>query len=65
LKIGEGAHGIVLKAKYIETGEIVALKKVPLRRIDEGIPNTILREIKALQTIDHQNVSFISIIQEA
>ncbi|KAI9360011.1 kinase-like domain-containing protein [Zopfochytrium polystomum] len=54
-KIGEGAHGVVLKAKFVETGEIVALKKVPLRRLEDGIPNTILREIKALQTIDHQN----------
>ncbi|KAJ3414846.1 Cyclin-dependent kinase 20, partial [Chytridiales sp. JEL 0842] len=55
-KIGEGAHGIVLKAICVETGEQVALKKVPLRRIDEGVPNTILREIKALQMIDHENV---------
>ncbi|KAJ3017310.1 Cyclin-dependent kinase 20 [Thoreauomyces humboldtii] len=55
-KIGEGAHGVVLKAKSVETGEIVALKKVPLRRLEDGIPNTILREIKALQEIDHQNV---------
>ncbi|KAJ3044983.1 Cyclin-dependent kinase 20 [Rhizophlyctis rosea] len=55
-KIGEGAHGVVLKAKFIETGEIVALKKVPLRKLEDGIPNTILREIKALQEIDHQNV---------
>ncbi|TPX62741.1 hypothetical protein SpCBS45565_g06963 [Spizellomyces sp. 'palustris'] len=55
-KIGEGAHGVVLKAKSIETGLVVALKKVPLRRLEDGIPNTILREIKALQEIDHQNV---------
>ncbi|KAJ3138464.1 Cyclin-dependent kinase 20 [Physocladia obscura] len=55
-KIGEGAHGVVLRAKCIETGNTVALKKVPLRRIEDGIPNTILREIKALQTIVHQNV---------
>ena len=27
-RIGEGAHGIVFKAKHIESGEIVALKKV-------------------------------------
>ncbi|KAG5458912.1 MAG: kinase-like domain-containing protein [Olpidium bornovanus] len=54
-RIGEGAHGVVLKAKVIETGEMVALKKVPLRRLEDGIPNTILREIKALQEIDHQN----------
>ncbi|EGF82933.1 hypothetical protein BATDEDRAFT_85661 [Batrachochytrium dendrobatidis JAM81] len=55
-KIGEGAHGVVLKATYIETGEVVALKKVPLRKLEHGIPNSILREIKALQEIDHQNV---------
>ena len=42
-RIGEGAHGIVTKAKHIESGEIVALKKVPLRRVEDGIPNTALR----------------------
>ncbi|KAK0058135.1 cyclin-dependent kinase 20-like isoform X1 [Biomphalaria pfeifferi] len=52
-RIGEGAHGIVLKAKYIESGEVVALKKVPLRNPEEGIPNTALREIKALQQIEN------------
>ncbi|KAJ3213869.1 Cyclin-dependent kinase 20, partial [Dinochytrium kinnereticum] len=55
-KIGEGAHGVVLKAKFVPSGETVALKKVPLRKLEDGIPNTILREIKALQIIDHQNV---------
>jgi cell cycle related kinase len=59
-KIGEGAHGVVLKAKYVERGEVVALKKVPLRKLEDGIPNNILREIKALQEIDHQNVSYVS-----
>ncbi|XP_067683166.1 cyclin-dependent kinase 20-like [Haliotis asinina] len=51
-RIGEGAHGIVLKAKHTESGEVVALKKVPLRNLDDGIPNTALREIKALQEIE-------------
>lgn len=55
--IGEGAHGIVFKAKHIESGEVVALKKVPLRKLEDGIPNTALREIKALQEIEeNQNV---------
>lgn len=41
-----------------QTGEIVALKKVALRRLEDGIPNQALREIKALQEIeDHQHVS--------
>ncbi|XP_006064126.1 cyclin-dependent kinase 20 isoform X2 [Bubalus kerabau] len=51
-RIGEGAHGIVFKAKHVETGEIVALKKVALRRLEDGIPNQVLREIKALQEIE-------------
>eukprot|EP00117_Sycon_ciliatum_P027861 scpid94839/ scgid22533/ Cyclin-dependent kinase 20; Cell cycle-related kinase; Cell division protein kinase 20 len=56
-KIGEGAHGIVYKAKHLRTGEIAALKKVQLRRLDDGIPNIALREIKALREIgNHHNV---------
>ncbi|XP_073228851.1 cyclin-dependent kinase 20-like isoform X2 [Porites lutea] len=59
--IGEGAHGIVFKAKHIESGEVVALKKVPLRKLEDGIPNTALREIKALQEIeDNQNAQIKS-----
>jgi cell cycle related kinase len=45
-KIGEGAHGVVLKATKVRTGQIVALKKVALRRVEDGIPPPILREIK-------------------
>ncbi|XP_049611932.1 cyclin-dependent kinase 20 [Syngnathus scovelli] len=56
-RIGEGAHGIVFKAKHVETGETVALKKVALRRLEDAIPNQALREIKALQEIeDNQHV---------
>ncbi|XP_054218543.1 cyclin-dependent kinase 20 isoform X9 [Homo sapiens] len=51
-RIGEGAHGIVFKAKHVETGEIVALKKVALRRLEDGFPNQALREIKALQEME-------------
>ncbi|KAF6770361.1 hypothetical protein AHF37_10395 [Paragonimus kellicotti] len=62
-RIGEGAHGIVMKAKHIETDELVALKKIPLRKLVDGIPNTALRfaiylclltcleKIKALQFV--------------
>lgn len=51
-RIGEGAHGIVFKARHIISEEIVALKKIPLRKLEDGIPNQALREIKALQEID-------------
>ncbi|VDL34814.1 unnamed protein product [Hymenolepis diminuta] len=56
-RIGEGAHGVVLKGQHKDTGELVALKKVPLKKLDEGIPHTALREIKALQlTSFHPNI---------
>lgn len=56
-RIGEGAHGIVVRAKHNVTGQMVALKKIPLRRLDQGMPTTALREIKALQEINSQHVS--------
>eukprot|EP00455_Lapot_gusevi_P053802 TRINITY_DN8481_c0_g1_i1.p1 TRINITY_DN8481_c0_g1~~TRINITY_DN8481_c0_g1_i1.p1 ORF type:complete len:328 (+),score=57.41 TRINITY_DN8481_c0_g1_i1:79-1062(+) len=55
-KIGEGTFGEVYKARNVETGEIVALKKIRVRRPHQGIPKSLLREIKALQLVDHENV---------
>jgi cell cycle related kinase len=56
-RVGEGAHGIVFKAKHIQSGEIVALKRVSLKRLEDDIPNNVLREIKALQAIEeNENV---------
>ncbi|CAL1296040.1 unnamed protein product [Larinioides sclopetarius] len=55
-RIGEGAHGIVLKAKHKATDAIVALKKIPLKNLDEGIPCVTLREIKALQQMNNENI---------
>ncbi|XP_039283423.1 cyclin-dependent kinase 20 isoform X2 [Nilaparvata lugens] len=51
-RVGEGAHGLVLMAKHLPTGKQVALKKVLLKKIDDGIPNSVVREIKALQELD-------------
>ncbi|KAI8910899.1 kinase-like domain-containing protein [Gorgonomyces haynaldii] len=55
-KLGEGAHGVVLKAKHLESGKLVALKRIPLRNLENGIPNNIIREIKALEQLKHKNV---------
>uniref|UniRef100_A0A8V5GQR6 Cyclin-dependent kinase 20 n=1 Tax=Melopsittacus undulatus TaxID=13146 RepID=A0A8V5GQR6_MELUD len=55
--IGEGAHGVVFKAKDRKTGELVALKKIPLRRPEGGLPPQTLREIQALLHIqEHPHV---------
>ena len=57
-RIGEGAHGVVLKATHIEKGKEVALKKVLLKRVEDGIPTSVIREVKTLQELNHPYVSF-------
>lgn len=56
-RIGEGAHGVVLKAVDNTNNREVALKKVLLKRIEDGIPISIIREVKTLQTLKHPYVS--------
>ena len=55
-RIGEGAHGVVLRAEALLTGQVVALKKVPLKRLEDGLPLTMLREIKTLQQLESSYV---------
>eukprot|EP00698_Gefionella_okellyi_P019319 TRINITY_DN5908_c0_g1_i1.p1 TRINITY_DN5908_c0_g1~~TRINITY_DN5908_c0_g1_i1.p1 ORF type:complete len:384 (+),score=74.38 TRINITY_DN5908_c0_g1_i1:156-1154(+) len=40
----------------METGEIVALKKIKMEREKEGFPITALREINVLMTLKHPNI---------
>jgi cell cycle related kinase len=57
-RIGEGAHGLVLKAydNASPVPKIVALKRILLKRIEDGIPTSILREVKTLQLLKHPYV---------
>ena len=34
---------MIIHFSFLQSGEVVALKKVPLRKIEDGIPNTALR----------------------
>ena len=54
--LAEGAHGLVLRAKHTSSGRAVALKKIPLRRLDQGLPLAVVREIKALQLLRNKYV---------
>ena len=48
---------MVFKAKHIQSGHHVALKKIALRKIEDGIPNNILREVKTLMALEeHPNI---------
>ena len=55
-KLGEGTYGIVYKARNRETDEIVALKRIRLESVDEGVPCTAIREISLLKELDHPNI---------
>ncbi|KAI3662449.1 hypothetical protein MP638_003589 [Amoeboaphelidium occidentale] len=59
--IQEGTFGAVYKAKHRETGQIMALKKIKDDANEQnGFPLTALREITALQRLQHQNVVTLS-----
>ncbi|XP_028327017.1 cyclin-dependent kinase 9-like isoform X2 [Gouania willdenowi] len=55
-KIGHGTFGEVFKAKHKLTGKIVALKKCLVQDANEGFPITLLREIKLLKLLKHNNI---------
>nr|DAD29254.1 TPA_asm: hypothetical protein HUJ06_030722 [Nelumbo nucifera] len=55
-QIGEGTYGQVYMAREINTGEIVALKKIRMDNEREGFPITAIREIKILKKLHHENV---------
>lgn len=55
-KVGEGTYGVVYKAKDVNTGRIVALKKIRLEAEDEGVPSTAIREISLLKELDDDNI---------
>mmetsp|Transcript_58274 Transcript_58274/g.102029 ORF Transcript_58274/g.102029 Transcript_58274/m.102029 type:complete len:348 (+) Transcript_58274:101-1144(+) len=57
--IGEGTYGKVHKARDLNTGSIVAIKKCKVSATDReigGISFTVLREIKLMQAVKHPNI---------
>lgn len=55
--IEEGTYGYVSRAKEVDTGRIVALKKLKIDPADRGgFPVTALREIKVLRNCEHRNI---------
>ena len=51
-----GAYGVVYKARHIDTGAIVSLKKIRLDAGDEGVPSTAIREISLLKELKDENI---------
>jgi serine/threonine protein kinase len=56
-QIGEGTYGQVYRAKCLDTGRIVALKKIRVHHGGYwGMPPTVIREIKILKKLQHPNL---------
>ena len=51
-----GTYGVVYKAKDINSGQVVALKKIRLEAEDEGVPSTAIREISLLKELKDENI---------
>lgn len=55
-KIGQGTYSSVFRARELETGKIVALKKVRFDNFEPESVRFMAREIKILRRLDHPNI---------
>ncbi len=50
-KIGEGTYGTVYKSINQLSGQKVAIKKVKIRKTEDGLPKELLREIESIEIL--------------
>ncbi|KAI7894750.1 kinase-like domain-containing protein [Mucor mucedo] len=55
-KIGQGTFGQVYKARDKLHNDLVALKRILTDNEKEGVPITVIREIKILKQLNHRNI---------
>lgn len=55
-KIGEGTYGKVYRCRDPQTNEQLAVKKIRINSISEGIPCTTIKEISLLKRLNHKNI---------
>ena len=56
MKIGQGTYSSVFRARDLDTGKIVALKKVRFDNFEPESVRFMAREILILRRLDHPNV---------
>lgn len=56
VQIGQGTYSNVYKARDLDTGKIVALKKVRFDNLEPESVRFMAREIQVLRRLDHPNV---------
>lgn len=55
-KCGEGAYGKVYLATDLKNNSSVAIKKIKLASVEEGVPISSIREISLLKELNHKNI---------
>ena len=59
IKVGSGTYGEVFKGTCIDSGDLVALKRIKMERENEGFPITSIREIKILFKLQQNNDNIV------
>lgn len=54
--VGSGTYGKVFKGVHVYTKDLVALKKIKMEGERDGFPVTAIREVKILQSLNHDNI---------
>jgi serine/threonine protein kinase len=54
--LGKGGMGAVYKARHTELGKLVAIKVLPVERVDEANIARFKKEVRALGKLDHPNI---------
>src|SRR5262245_58756181 len=55
-KLGKGGMGTVYKARHTALGKVVALKVLPVERVDEVSIARFKNEIRSMGKLDHPNI---------
>ncbi|KAI5082973.1 hypothetical protein GOP47_0002716 [Adiantum capillus-veneris] len=55
-KVGQGTYSNVYKARDLDSGKVVAMKKVKFDNLEPESVRFMLREIKILRRLDHPNI---------
>ncbi|KAF8705543.1 protein kinase superfamily, partial [Rhizoctonia solani] len=55
-KIGEGTYAIVYKGREATTGRQIAIKKIKVGQMKEGLDQSAIREVRYLRELKHPNV---------
>jgi serine/threonine protein kinase len=55
-QLGKGGMGAVFKARHAELGKVVALKVLPVDKVDELSVARFKKEVRAIGKLDHPNI---------